>query len=155
MLPNPKEGLARTLEAVPEPSSLEPWFQSLPPERRAEMTQQYRTRVAHGAGLAEAERRRRVRETLANALCFLVADFASANGGWWKLVVATLIGAGLGWALSRIDAKRLLSGGLCLIVFYVFETLASGIFGLHLLTSFPLGAACAYLGYRREERGLA
>lgn len=155
MLPNAKERLARTVEALPEPNALEPWFQGLPSERRAEMTQQYRDRVAHGAELSGAERRRRTRETLANALCFLVADFASANGGWWKLVLATLIGAVLGWLLNRWDAKRLLSGGLCLGVFYVFENLSSGLLGMHLLVAFPLGAACAYLGYRREERGFA
>ncbi len=154
MLPNAKERLARTVESLPEPHALEPWFQDLPPQQRAEMTRDYRNAIERGIEIGADEQRRKLRETLSVAAIYFVGDLACVHGGWGKVLLATLLGSALGWALHRIDAHRLLSGGLGLGLYFVFESLANGFAGLHLLAAFPLGAACAYVGYRREERGL-
>jgi len=133
---------------------MEEWFERLPAERQAEMLRQQREEVARMEELVELDKRRMWIESLRMGAVFLVGDSISPGGGFWSAVVALLAGTLAGFLLNRFDAKRGFSAVVGGGTFFALECLLRGGFlGGHLLLCYPLTAACAVIGYFREERG--
>jgi hypothetical protein len=136
-----------------DPLESEPWFRELPAERRAEFSAMRRAQQERGAELESAERRRALAETGKMAVVLALGDLLAPGRDAESLVLALGLGGGLGFTLARLDAGRLSSGAVGLATFIALEWASrGGMSALHMLLFFPMGCACAYLGWLREER---
>ena len=145
---------AAEIEPPSHPNAGEPWFQSLPPERRLEMTLRHRSDLRRMQELLDIEKRRMVLESLRMGAVFGAGDLISPGGGLASAVLAFLVGTLAGFLLNRLDAKRVLSAVVGGGSFFVLEcVLRGGMSGLHMFLCYPLTAACALIGWVREERG--
>ena len=148
---NPMPG-ARSGESR-DPLESEAWFRELPTERREEFSTLRREKLEHEVELAAAERRRALAETCRMAAVFAVGDLLAPGTDLASCVLALGIGSGLGFALGRLHADRLSTSAIGLGAFIALEWASrGGLSALHMFLFFPIGSACAYLGWLREER---
>jgi hypothetical protein len=145
---------ARTPPAEPVfPALHEPWFRDLPEQRRAELESEWRAQQQRVVELVERMRRRTVVETVKMAAVFVVGDLACPWGSFVTVLVLAACGALWGWISHRADLGQVRTGAIGLAIFFLAQLVTrDGLAALHMLACFPVGCACAYLGWRRSER---
>lgn len=149
---------ARRAEPVPpeHPRAGEAWFRNLPQALREQFVGEWRSGLARDVELVALERRRALRESIEMAALFALGDVVCPGGGLASGLIAAALGALLGLVCNRLDAERLLSATIGSVAFLALQwSTRDGLSPMHMLVSFPFGCACAYLGYKREERGSA
>jgi hypothetical protein len=125
----------------------------LPESVRAEIRRERLAQEARAVELVRRQRRLAVRDTVAMALLFGASDLVLPGTRPWSPFAAGASGAIVGWICQALDGARLFTGIAGLVAFFVFECWSrDGISPLHFFYFFGFGVACAYLGYRREER---
>ena len=136
------------------PDEHKPWFRAAPPEFQERLRSRWmRSQLAPAelqrAGLREARRRVFVMSALFASCDLLLCSFASLATG----VVLGLVGIVVGILVELLDAGRLLAILLGVPAFVVGQFLSRG--GVPVTQMFCflfIGAGCAWLGIRREER---
>jgi len=138
------------LRMSPHPENQAEWFRRLPLERQVEMSREHEERLQRPLEIEAVARRRMRIEALWMGGVF--ALFAWMCSSFLGALVAAVLGTALGWVCSRLDLKRLSTAALGMAVFSGSQYLlnSSSVF---IILVFPLGAACALLGWTREERG--
>jgi hypothetical protein len=146
--------LRRTAEPPPHPRAGEPWFEALPTEKRAEFVAQWHASLARDTELARRDVRDRLRAPLPAAIVFALFDALSPHAHLLTVLGASVAGALVGFALHVLGFGRLRSTALGLLAFLAFEYATRGGFaGRVFFSAFVVGAAFAWIGWRREERG--
>jgi len=144
---------AEVLASNPDPRESERWFQNLPRERREQMSREYRERLLRGLQAQFDDRQRMFIEAASMGGIYMLADTFCPGGGVLGAVLSFMLGAGLGFCCNRLQAHLLLTAMLGMFVFLASQfVLLGGLSWMHLGACFPLGAACALLGYQREQR---
>jgi len=142
------------VDPVPHPAAGETWFRKLPPEQQVRMASQHRAGLARDVELEALEKRRTLLESLRMGAVFTIGDVLAPGGGWACATLALLLGTLVGFLLTRIDGKRLLSAVIGGSSFFVFEWMTrGGLAGAHLFLCYPITALCALIGWAREDRG--
>jgi hypothetical protein len=141
------------LAAIPDPRESEQWFRNLPPDRREQMTREQQERMQRGLQHEIEECQRTLAEAASMGGNFMIADIFCPGGGALTALLSLALGAGVGYFCNRLEAHLLLTALLGMFIFlgsqYVF---LGGLGWMHLGACFPLGAACALLGFQREQR---
>ena len=131
-------------------------MEHLPEPVRAEIHREQLAKDAHAAELVRRERRYALHDTVAMALLFGASDLICPGTRVWSPFAAAAVGAIVGWVCQALNGERLLAGVVGMVTFFVFQGWSrEGLSVLHLFFFFGFGSACAYLGYRREEREMA
>jgi hypothetical protein len=135
------------------PSAQEPWFRALPLDRRDELVREWRARNRRAVELSQTAQRRVWIEMAQTAAVFAVADLICPRRSVFTVLVLVVCGALCGLIGNRAEMGQVRSGAIGLAVFFVTElVMRNGLSAMHLFVCFPLGCACAYLGWRRTER---
>jgi len=141
-------------DAAPvDPRTKEAWFKNLPEEYQARFGRHFQEEVERTEFLERREKLRSFKEMGAAAAVLAVFDFLSPAATPETTLLALVVGAVLGWACGAMDATRNYAAVMGMTVFLGYELLSRGGFSvLHFFWVVPVGAAFAYLGYKREDR---
>jgi hypothetical protein len=146
---------AEAIASLRDPRESENWFRNLPPERREQMTREFRDKHLRQIELRILDRERALRESACMGGAFLLVDAVCPGGGVVSALLSLMLGSTLGFACSRLDANRLLTSILGMLVFLGSQyVLQGGLSMFHIAASFPMGIFFALLGFQREDRGM-
>jgi hypothetical protein len=130
------------------------WFRDLPESWKRDVAN---AREADARRDVELDRRAlhlRFLETAQMGALFLVTDVACRHATFSTSFGSLSLGLLVGWAASYFDLARISTCALGLVAMFAIQwSLRGGLTALHLFVFFPFASACAYLGWRREERG--
>jgi hypothetical protein len=141
------------IASIPDPRESEQWFRNLPPDRREQMIREHQERLLRGLQDEIDQRHRTIAEAASMGGIFLIADIFCPGGGVLCALLSLALGAGVGYFCNRLEAHLLLTALLGMFVFLGSQyVLLGGLGWMHLGACFPLGAACALLGFQREQR---
>jgi hypothetical protein len=138
-----------------EPADPEPWIDRLPDAWRRDIAEARAADARRNRELDRAAVRTRFLETAQMGGAFLLTDLACRHATFATSSGSLAVGLVVGWIASYFALARFSTCALGLAAMFVAQwTLRGGLTGLHMFVFFPFATACAYLGWRREERWL-
>lgn len=145
---------AREEAPVQHPEAGQDWFRRLSPDKQEELHDACRRDVARDRELVLEVRRKLRVSCFQVAVLYVAIDVLCPGRAWGNAGLAALVGGLVGALLERLHAGRMLSGGIGVAVFFLFQLLTRG--GLtieHMFWFFPVAAIAAFQGLRRENGG--